>query len=703
MADRIDILLELDRRGGLPEQYRPELDRAKRSGTTLADLKAERERRRGGPSNANPGVSPDAPPEMIYDPETGGYTSRELLRNRYRMNGAGAFGVGGLNGATLGAADELAGATSALEPDLGRLGDVVPGLERFVGAVSPASLLLPRKSDSSAAQRYVAGRDNVRAMKDVAQDTSPTAYTAGEITGGAATGTVVGAPVVGAGRSLGAQSLRGAGVGAVEGGAYGFMDGEGGLAERAKTGGMGSLFGAAAGTAAPYLTSSVRGVGRMAGNVVGGAVNRIRGKGSETRANRALNRTLNRSGMSEDELLDAILDAARDGQPEYRVMDALGQAGQRRASGLVRGGQDASQEIANYLRSRQLDQPQRVSEAVVDAFGAEKTADQTRTALKDARSRAADVAYPATRETADAVDVSGAMGVIDARLGNRVSGDGTDGVFARFRERLADETGFDRVLGVKQDLQDEIGAAVRAGRSNQARQLKELEGALDKALETASPRYRTANDDFARASRVIEAVDEGAAMARPGARASDTTKRFSQMTPNEKNAARAGYGDRLLARIEAAAGENANRARPLTSTKAKTEAEAMAIDPGMFARRMGRENVMHETMSRALGGSRTADNLEDIADLDGYDGVLSSLLTGNWRRAAMQGLQGASNTALGIDPGTRQIIARALMSNNTDSFKKAVNQSKSSDQRRAVVDALVRATERSRESVAAVP
>jgi hypothetical protein len=73
--------------------------------------------------------------------------------------------------------------------------------------------------------------------------------------------------------------------------------------------------------------------------------------------------------------------------------------------------------------------------------------------------------------------------------GAGVAGDSIDAKLAKYRSRLAasdpantpvggpgatsgELSDFDRVLGVKQDLQDDMAAAYRAGRNNEYRELK---------------------------------------------------------------------------------------------------------------------------------------------------------------------------------------------------------------------------------------
>ena len=139
------------------------------------------------------------------------------------------------------------------------------------------------------------------------------------------------------------------------------------------------------------------------------------------------------------------------------------------------------------------------------------------------------------------------------------------------------------------------------------------------------------------------------------------------MTPEEQIAARVGYGDRVLAGIEANKSPTANVAKAFNSTKARQEAAIIAENPELFLGRIGRENAMWGTQNRALGGSRTADNLSDVADL----GTAKSLalaardfFTGNWSGAASNAGAAIGPALTGNNPATRGLIAEMLMSSD---------------------------------------
>ena len=163
------------------------------------------------------------------------------------------------------------------------------------------------------------------------------------------------------------------------------------------------------------------------------------------------------------------------------------------------------------------------------------------------------------------------------------------------------------------------------------------------------------------------------------------------MTATQRDAARLGYGDRALSQIEGTGSFGTNRAANFTRTKAQEEAQALAINPDLFKRQIGREMDMHGTFSRALTGSRTADNVADIADLQPYDvNLLMNLIRGNFSTAGQQAAQSLSNAATGMNSQTRQILAQALMSKDASALQSAIQQAQTSDARKQIVDAILR-------------
>lgn len=538
-----------------------------------------------------------------------------------------------------------------------------------------------------------------------AQEDNPLAYYGGLIPGAVASS-------VGAGKALGVNPTgnslldtmaRGAGIGAGEGTVWGALSGEGGPIARGVNAVKNAALGGVMGGAAPAIVSLGAAGVRKLGDILGGGVDAAIGRANTNRANRAIMETLRKGGVSVDDVADDVARAANQGQPEYRLMDAAGKAGQRRASGIVRSGGDGAEELANFLETRQLGQPERVGAFVDDAFGTRgTTAAKTVGELTDARGAAADAAYAIAREGAGPVDLTPAIGTIDDLLkrdpilGDFPLSQGPYGArLAALKARMTNGKSqlidFDTVLQLKKDLFKLKG-------TKQWDDVRAVYGEIDKALESASEGYRAANDGFREASKVIGAVDEGAEMTRPSVRAADSVPRFQGMTPEQQNAARIGYGDRALAKIEANAAPTANRARMFSSPKVSAEADAMALDPQLFRDRLARENVMWETQNRALGGSRTADNLSDVAGVgvaaDGFRAVKDALMG---RIGSAVGAVGdmAGNALTGQNEATRTVIARILMSDDPrKALASALRQEATAQGRMRVIEALTRATGR---------
>lgn len=534
----------------------------------------------------------------------------------------------------------------------------------------------------------------------------PDQYNRGKLGGAVLTGAATAAATapLATGMTLLGTMGRGAALGFGEGFAWGTGGAEG--ADKLPAGARQGAINAGIGFAAPLAVAGGARVVRAGDDLVRGAL----GFGNEARAGRSVLAAADDAGRPVPALADDVARAAREGQPDFRLMDALGIPGQRKASGVVRSGGPGADELANFLRQRQMDAPDRMGGFVDDAFGTGgTTAAQTREALTAQRTQTADAMYSQARQNAQPVDVRNAVAVIDQRIagmqGSNITGDGIDAKLAQFRRRLMADpapsgtlsvelSDFDRVLGVKQDVQDAIGAAVRSGRNNEARELGKLVRELDAALETSSDAYRFANDNFRDASRVIDAVDTGAQMAVRG-RAADNVPTFQGMPPQQQQSARIGYGDQLLTELERNRARAPDVSRLVTSTKRRAESDAMALDPRLFADRVAREGQMYETFNRALGGSRTADNLADQADVGAIADAARAardVSTGNVVSALSNVGNAVGRRLTGQNEATRQIVAQLLMSDNpAQALQSALRNQKISENTKRVIEAIIRA------------
>ena len=569
------------------------------------------------------------------------------------------------------------------------LGDESVGLRQGVGSLLSGGEFMPA---------YREGRDATRANMGVVSEEYPSMATTGTLVG-AAIPAITAAPAA-MGNSMLQTVMRGAGIGAAEGGLQGagYADGRGIWDETVK----GALIGGGVGVAAPALVGAAGAIKNAVKDPVTGIVDALIGRANTGKANRAISGAL--GGKSQQEIDVALAAARAAGQPEFRMMDALGLPGQRLASGMTRAGGDPAAEIAEYLSTRQAGQGERVGSFVEDAFDVGgTTAAKTREGLVAARGDAADTAYAAARGNAAPVNLNDTVATIDELtmrdplLGESALKSTEIGArLAKLRAQMA--TGdqqlidFNSVLNIKQDLYGIMEGLRKSGKAVPV-ELSKVYGSLDSALEASSDMYRTANDGFREASRVIGAVDDGAMMATRG-RAADNVPRFQSMTAPQQGAARVGYGDKMLDQLERVTSPTSNRAKPLQSPKRTMEASAMAQDYPLYADRLGRENTMWETQNRALGGSRTADNLADQQAIEGLAG------------GAMGAMRSAANfqigdavakiaallgpIAKGQNSATRNLIAQALLSGDASVLAPAIAQATKSAKVRRAIEAVIR-------------
>lgn len=511
-----------------------------------------------------------------------------------------------------------------------------------------------------------------------AQSDNPGSYLGGQIGGGLAQAAATGGAGAGSmfakgGASLGKVALGSALDGAAYGGAYGAGGANGDLIDRLKGGAIGAGFGGVAGGAIPYL---VAGASTVAKPLLSPIMARLQ---PQEYANSALAEALKRSGKSSDEIAQALASAQADNQGMFTVADAMGNAGQRMLSTAARNPHEGRQALIEGLQGRQMGQGERLSNFLAEGFGAPDTAAQRAASLTNARSVAADTNYAAARQGAGSVDVSGALKTIDdvlnpgvnkiASPASNIADDSLEGAVRRAQRLLTDGksqvTDFNSVLRAKQDIADQISAAQRAGKGNQVRLLSQINSRLDAALENASPGYRQANDAFRTQSKVIDAVDTGGAAASGRSRAADNIKTFGAMMPDEQGAFRAGYADPMIARVEGASiSPTTNKARPLMTEKTGQEFPAFAA-PGrgdQMGTRIAREQRMFETANSALGGSKTADNLADAADLNKFDpSIMTHLMQGRPVAAVISAVTKALNESRGLPPSVLTRLSQSLM------------------------------------------
>lgn len=604
-----------------------------------------------------------------------------------------------------GAVDDFEGKIRAV--GRGAAEGVTYGFKDNASAALGATLGLTPGSDAFEYQgnwrdRYRINRDNIRAKDQESLRENPNLFQLGEF-GGATAQALAASPLAASSSLLGAMG-RGGALGFGEGFAYGAgkSDGQDTARRAFETG----ILGGAVGLAAPAAVA-----GLAAGKDAAlGAVDNLIDRPSQARAGRMLAETINRSGKSADEIAAAVERARLSGQPMYRAVDAMGEAGRRRLSGIVRSGGENADEIAEYLTQRTIDAPDRLASFTDDAFGlGGKTRAILEGQVKGNRKAVADSLYTTAAKDAAPVDLFNVVATLDDTI-NQLSNSGikpsgTVRAMTELRDRLAGQTpdganavlsDYRSVLQIYRELRDEIDNMFAPGSKQTAvaAELKPILDMMEGALSDSSDLFRSANQLYRRGSEVIEGFQTGADMARQSGRPENNIATFNAADEQVQRAQRIGYGDETIRRIQNMNAEAPNVSRQMASTKRRTEAMNMALNPEQYAAQIAREGDMFKTFNKAIGGSRTADNLQDIADV----GTIADL-----SRAGVSAASGSpggfmSNVLTAVTPylrgqneATQKIVAQALLSRNPgEALAKAVRAGKISGETRRAIEAAIR-------------
>jgi hypothetical protein len=283
------------------------------------------------------------------------------------------------------------------------------------------------------------------------------------------------------------------------------MGAEGGLATRAA---MGGLSNAVIGGA----DSAARGEDPVTGALIGGVTGATLGPALEGLSHAAMNnpitsniaarlnperfaqrqvaRAISESGQTPEQIERAVTDAARDGQSEYTVADAMGNSGQRMLSTVARAPGDGRTAVVDALEGRQGTQGRRISNALAEGFDSPQTADQTEATLTAARGKAADADFGAVRDDAAPVDVVGTLNHIDRIIGTEPGqilaqpNDSIESTLSGFRQRLArvNPDDFEAVSRIRGEMADQAQNAQQNGYGNRARLIRGAVGQLDAAV-----------------------------------------------------------------------------------------------------------------------------------------------------------------------------------------------------------------------------
>jgi hypothetical protein len=496
----------------------------------------------------------------------------------------------------------------------------------------------------------------------------------GGVTGaGLASGGVTAARFLAPEAGLAARSAASAADAGALGGFSGAMEGDG-LKDRFNN----AVKGLAAGTALGGLTPSAL---KIAGAALAPVVSNIRARvNPEGFAQSQIARGIHESGVDPNELSLRAVQAANEGQPQFTLADAMGNAGQRLLSTVTRAPGEGRTAAVAALDARQSGQARRVAGTLAEGFNAPETAAQTEARLTAVRKAQDDANYGAVRNDADRVDTVGTINHIDRIIGTEpgqvltTPNDSIESVLSGFRQRIGrvNPDDFEAVQRIRGEMADAAQNARQNGYGNRARLIGGAVRQLDAAMENASAGHLAANRASHLAAQDIEAVQTGRDAALRG-RTEDTIPAFQNMRPQAQAAARSGYVDPLIADAQKSP-FGTNAARPLINPAFQDEAAVMAPGNDMMQRRLGREQTMFETRNAAMGGSKTADNLNDHAAMGVDPHLIGQIFTGNWHGALRTALSAGQNALTGNTPAVRREVANILLQNGQNISPARLNQ-----------------------------
>ena len=455
--------------------------------------RAELERRRAGQGQT-------ITPEMA---------AAELRRRRI---GAAPTGVGTMlaQGASFGFADEIASGLGAGTVGLGK-GVINAAKTRDLSAIPQA--VGQEFQDLQQFQR--AGREQFR--KD-----RPVTALVSEVAGGGLSG--------GIGLAKAGTLKAAAATGATQGALFGAGSTTGGLEERAKGAAIGAAIGAAAGPAFQFIANkagrflSARATKQIASEDTKRAFNAVRDVlefdlGSRSKAEASL-RVWMKNGGNPDELLDLAGPSLQNLQREI--------ASQRPSSAVA---------FVDRIRSEASDN---VRSAVGGRLSNRDTSVRaSRAALKLAREAQAGPLFRQASQTAVP------DGFVDDLIRERPAVRVAVQKAARELANSNEATPFEVLKVAKENLDDMVGARVRAGKGAEARRLIIARDELRSRLTQLSPEYGQGLDIWAGSKAADDALDLGKSVLLPSKSADDLAAEVTSMTQSEREFLRVGVAEQL--------------------------------------------------------------------------------------------------------------------------------------------------------------
>jgi hypothetical protein len=388
--------------------------------------------------------------------------------------------------------------------------------------------------------------------------------------------------------------------------------------ERAKAGAIGAGTGAIAG---PVLGTAMR-MAAALGKGTWGAIQRMLANTSERQAERIL-----RNAIDAEDLSPEFIRQELDRLGEHAVLADVSEGLARTARGAAAIDSGAHGVASSFLKQRQAGQVGRLTEAAggddFDATNFARSFSRWLRSRKTAAGDAYDEAYKASLEPTDRLvtlmnrpSVKSAMDTAAKNISEE--GGGVNDVrFFQF---------------VKEELDDRIGEALRAGRRNEARRLINTKNALIEEIDNQVPVYREARNTFSGEQQLKDSAEMGyEVVTKPSKDLWIIEEAVESMTESEAHAFRQGALRGVIDRLDKSREGRNVAATMIDSNRARQLLRMIFPDETSFRRFVDTadaESAFSITKNTVTGGSPTSRIDSDKAAIEGAAGVASAMRQG---------------------------------------------------------------------------
>jgi len=500
---------------------------------------------------------------------------------------------------------------------------------------------------------YKEERDRIRAEMDNYRKANSGKALAYELGGGLLTGGI------GAGRAALAKGAGALMQGLKTGAATGAVAGAGAADEMSDIP-ANAVFGAVAGgTLGAAMPAAINTVGRL-GRGVKDTLNMTSAKSAQKRSDLKILEALEKEGMNPTQALSKLAELKRMGVADSVLADVTGEAGRKLGRGSVSISSDARR-AAEALEERQMASAGRITDDSMDVLAGNKDAFDTLGTIQKNRSDNAQADYAAalfdeagdrmatvTPEMRRLFDLDAFDEAID-KAASIAKLEGKTVMSAKqLKAALDDKKNPLTTLPMEQLHYIKLGvdAVLDMGKKGTSKtSISKMEDRLLKGkrqdflkmLDTASPEYAVARNNFAGDIAMEEALDVGMNIFRAQGKSQMLRKAVDEMTDSERDAFRIGVAQAINERTSGLV-DKANTAanifkNPETRDRLKI---AFGDDFDDFSKRIGAMRNQEETRAFMNVGSRTEPMGRDATAAMQDAGILLNLARGNVIGAGQQ-------------------------------------------------------------------